>query len=90
MMGRHQRIDSFTIKDNYIIDAVFQNGERRYYDVKPLVKRDMFSAFCDNPALFRMAKLIHSGLAIAWSDEVDIASDEIYYNGAGIPTPELL
>jgi hypothetical protein len=85
--SRHNRIKSFDLCDDFKISATFQNGENKTYSLKPLLNRNIFSVFATNPAFFNNATLSHGGLAITWSDEVDIASDEIYYNGVEVEAP---
>jgi hypothetical protein len=82
--SRHNRIKDFKLHDGFRISATFQNGENKTYSLKPLLNRNIFSVFATNPAFFKNATLNHGGLAITWSDEVDIASDEIYYNGVEV------
>lgn len=62
----------------------FANGEIKQYDVKPLMtKWDQFSALEDEQ-LFRMVKIDAGGYGISWNDELDLACNELWENGASV------
>ncbi|MDR1292849.1 MAG: DUF2442 domain-containing protein [Clostridiales Family XIII bacterium] len=64
------------------LSAMFENGERRIYDVAPLIPRwPAFRPLEDVPGLFEVARTDMGGLGVVWNDEIDIASDEIWENG---------
>lgn len=60
----------------------FQNGEQRQYDVKPLLdKWEPFKTLVTTVGLFEQVKVDTGGYGISWNDEIDLACDELYYNG---------
>jgi hypothetical protein len=63
----------------------FQNGEQKQYDVKPLLdKWEPFKALGSTIGLFEQVKVDTGGYGISWNDEIDLACDELYYNGIPI------
>ena len=76
------KINSVTPLHDYKIRAVFVSGDIRIYDTKPLQSR--FTAFNDLTnikGLFELVKVDESGLGIVWNENIDLSSDEIWYNG---------
>lgn len=68
--------------DDYRLLVIFENGEIKNYDVKPLfnkweVFRDLFSIH----GLFKQVKVDEGGYGISWNDEIDLSCNELYYNG---------
>ncbi len=53
----------------------FENGERRRFDVKPLLDRRPFDRL-KNPGLFAMAKVDYG--TVAWPGNIDIAPETLY------------
>ncbi|MDR1089229.1 MAG: DUF2442 domain-containing protein [Coriobacteriales bacterium] len=68
------------------IFVTFTDGKARIYDVGALVdKIPAFERLCSNQDLFYKSRPERSGLAVIWDDYFDLASDEIYLNGAETP-----
>jgi len=66
----------------FALKAVFQNGEGRVYAVSRLFGEiPEFKAFTAMPGLFEQASVDPTGCAVVWNDELDLASEEIYFNG---------
>ena len=64
------------------LSVSFLNGEKRVYDVKPLfAKWDSFNTLKIVKGLFEQVKVDQGGYGISWNDELDLACDELYYNG---------
>lgn len=65
--------------ENYCILAEFENGEKRVYDIKPLLERAVFSPL-KNIELFNSVYIEYG--AVTWKDyngnEIDICSDKLY------------
>ena len=68
------------LKD-YILEVTFENGEIKYYDIKPLFNK--WSAFQDleNKHLFEQVKVDTKGYGISWNDDIDLSCNELYNNG---------
>lgn len=66
---------------NQILKASFEDGTVKNYDMKPLFdKWPQFRQLCDD-TLFYSVKVDQGGYGISWNDELDLACDELYYNG---------
>lgn len=62
--------------DDYKLFIVFDNGEKRIYDAKPLIKGSWFGKLCDK----KLFNTIHIAAAsVEWADGQDVAPDELYY-----------
>lgn len=71
--------------EEYRLLAVFDNGEIKTYDVKPLFEKwEAFQALRTIPYLFDQVHIDAGGYGISWNDEVDLSCDEIYYNGVAV------
>ncbi|MDL2264218.1 DUF2442 domain-containing protein [Synergistaceae bacterium OttesenSCG-928-I11] len=60
---------------DYTMLVTFANGEKRLYDARPLLEKDIYSPL-KNAALFMSAKV--DGDSIVWNDELDIAPEHLY------------
>ena len=50
-------------------------------------KYPMFLPLKDHPGLFTSVEVDVGGYGVIWNDEIDIACDELFYNGKTIQTP---
>ena len=66
-----------TPKENYMLDIVFDNGEKRQFDVKPYIKGSWYGKLRDL-SYFKDVKI--DGFTVTWADGQDICPDELYYN----------
>ena len=73
---RPKAIDVKPLK-NYMLEIVFDNGEKKQFDVKPYLKYKLFKDL-ENEEVFRKVKI--AGLSIEWENGADICPDELYYN----------
>ena len=65
--------------------VVFQNGDARRYDVKPLIgKWAPFSALQTVTGLFQQVRVDQGGYGIVWNDELDLSCDELWANGVPV------
>lgn len=63
----------------------FENGEKKKYNVKPLLKKwEPFKALESTKGLFNQVKVDSGGYGISWNDEIDLSCNELYENGAKI------
>ena len=72
---RPKAIDVKPLK-NYMLEIVFDNGEKKIFDVKPYLKFEPFKEL-ENEKEFRKVKI--AGLSIEWENGADICPDELYY-----------
>jgi hypothetical protein len=63
--------------ENYILLIEFDNGEIKYFDVKPYLEHKVFEELKEKSE-FNKVKI--SGLSIEWSNGADICPDELYNN----------
>ena len=68
--------------DNLCLLVDFENGEKKIYDVKPLLNKwSSFQTLIQRHELFEQVKVDQGGYGISWNDDVDLSCDELYYNG---------
>ena len=73
---RPKAIDVKVLKD-YELEILFDNKERKTFDVKPYFKFKIFKELKDMDE-FNTVKI--SGLSIEWDNGADICPDELYNN----------
>jgi hypothetical protein len=77
-----RKIKEITPLPDMRLRAIFDGGETIYYDVKPLIDRwPVFRSLVDIPELFPLVHIEANGYGVAWNDEIDLSSDEIWENG---------
>jgi hypothetical protein len=77
------KIHHVTATENYQLLVVFENNEKRQYDVKPLLNNQMFAAL-KNVAFFKNVKIEQGGYAVSWNEDIDISEYELWRNGCSI------
>lgn len=76
-------VSSVKPNPDYTLSVEFENGEKRLYDVKPLFSKwPVFQQLRENN-LFQSVKN-DGGYGIVWNGDIDLACDELYYNGSRI------
>ncbi len=73
------------ILEDYQLEILFNNGERRIFDVNPYFK---FKLFRDLTNKKEFAKVKASGLSIRWDNGADICPEELYKNSKPIDMEE--
>ena len=73
---RPKAIDVKPLK-NYMLEIIFDNGEKKQFDVKTYLKFKPFKEL-ENEKEFRKVRI--AGLSIEWENGADICPDELYYN----------
>lgn len=70
------------------LSVQFSEGVTKIYDVKPLLNKwPAFSALIEQPGLFEGAYVSPGGYGVIWNDDIDLACDELYFNGEVVSTP---
>ena len=64
-------------ENNYILLLEFDNGEKKFFDVKPYIKGIWFNEL-NNLAYFN--RVHTNGFNIRWPNGQDICPDDLYYN----------
>lgn len=82
------KVKSVTPLPNYKLLIHFADGVAKQYDVKPLFESmEDFKAFQMIPGLFEQVIADPGGYGISWNDDLDLACDELWANGAQVTTP---
>jgi hypothetical protein len=61
--------------DDYRLEVVFENSERRIFDVKPYLQRVVFARL-QNCATFQAARVVAG--SVGWPGGVDLSYDTLY------------
>lgn len=69
------------VLENYQLEILFDNKQRKIFDVKPYFKFKIFKEL-KNVNKFNNVKI--SGLSIEWDNGADICPDELYNNSKEI------
>lgn len=67
--------------EGYKLLIVFDNGEKRIFDVNPYMNHKVFAEL-KNKEIFKTVKV--GGLSIEWINGADICPDELYNNSIPI------
>ena len=62
-------------QNDFMLDIIFENGERRVFDLKPYLLKGVFTRL-QNPALFRAARVVAG--SVEWPGELDLSYDTLY------------
>ena len=77
----HHIISEVHPLSNYRLLAIFDSGEKKIYDVKPLFDwKDIFKKLKENE-LFYGVYVDTGGYGVSWNDQIDLSSDEIWNSG---------
>lgn len=79
---KFHRVKNITPLPDLFLLAEFEDGSVKKYDVKPLTQEiPVFQMLDYVHGLFNQVHVDAGGYGIAWNDEIDLSSDELYYNG---------
>ena len=62
---------------NYELLITFKNGEKKVFDMKPLLSSPLFAPL-ENRSLFNAAKA--DGMCVYWNEDIDLCPDIVYTN----------
>ncbi len=63
--------------EDYKLLVTFENGEKKVYDVKPLIRGDWFGKLKD----MNVFNTVHiGGISVEWEEGQDVCPDDLYYN----------
>lgn len=62
-------------KNRNQLELVFENGERRIFDIAPYLNKGVFTRL-QNPSIFQMAQVIAG--SVEWPGEIDLSYDTLY------------
>ena len=84
MLNYLKRIE---LKENLIIISEFNDGRITSYDLKNLIDEiPVYNDLLNDESLYNAGHLPPDGSGIIWNDDIDIAAEELYYNGILIET----
>lgn len=63
---------------DFSLEAVFANGERRRFDMKPYLSYPAFSPLAETNC-FLKARVANG--TVVWTDEIDLSPDTLYLRG---------
>ena len=69
--------------DQRQLELLFENGERRIFDVSQYLNRGMFRRL-QNPAIFHLARVVAG--SVEWPGEIDLSYDTLYLESQLIQT----
>ena len=68
--------------NNYILEATFQDGSIRIFDMKSEIEsKSYYAPLKQDPELFGKVRPTETGSAVFWTDEIDMASEWIWDHG---------
>jgi hypothetical protein len=78
-------LDVISVKslDDHTLELVFENGERRIFDMKPFFDNQPFAKLQNSPLFFKAS--VHYG-TVAWPGNIDIAPETLWFRSEPIPT----
>ena len=76
------KVKSVSPLADYRLLVHFQDGAQKHYDIKPLFKKwPPFTSLQTIKGLFPLVMVEPGGYAVSWNDDLDLACDELYFNG---------
>lgn len=68
-------VKTVTPLPEYRLLLCFENGEERFFDVKPYLDKGVFVRL-QNPSAFKLAKVVAG--SVEWPGEIDLSYDTLY------------
>jgi hypothetical protein len=65
--------------NNFEIVLSYTTGERKLYDVKPLIKGSFYGRLQD-PEYFKQVTVFNDGWNVGWPEGQDLGTDDLYQN----------
>lgn len=78
------KIRSVTPLDDFILRVEFCEGVTKTYDIKQLFNKFKVFNKLKNNNLFYKVKVDKGGYAVIWNKEIDLACDDLFYDGITI------
>ena len=79
----YPKVQAVRAVDRHTLLVVFDNADKRLYDVEPLLEKEAFFPL-RNFAFFKNVQVDSSGYAVYWNDEIDLSEFELWTNGKSI------
>lgn len=68
-------VTSVITREDYTLDLVFENGERRIFDMKPFLDKKPFVKLSNSPLFFKAS--VQYG-TVVWPGNIDIAPETLW------------
>lgn len=68
---------SVIAKQDYILEIIFDNQEKKIFDVKPYLEDEYFAPLKKMDCFYSVRT---NELTVEWDGEIDICPDELYFN----------
>ncbi|MDX8392991.1 MAG: DUF2442 domain-containing protein [Mariprofundales bacterium] len=78
------KIENAIPLDDHTLFIVFDNSDKRKYDIFPLLSKSMFEPL-KNPVFFRAFSIEKGGYAITWNENIDLSEYELWNHGQAMP-----
>ena len=79
-------VKSVRPQENYCLLLIFENGEKRIFDLKPYLDKGVFTRL-KNVAEFKTARVV-SG-SVEWHGEIDLSYDTLYLASVPVKTSKV-
>ena len=80
----YPKVKSASALDDHTLVVVFDNYEKKKYDITPLLNKEMFAPL-KNPSFFRAVQVEQGGYAVVWNNSIDISEYELWSHGQAMP-----
>jgi hypothetical protein len=77
-------VKSVSPLDDHLLAVVFENGERRVFDIRPYLRLGVFAQL-RNRAIFRAARVVAG--SVEWPGEIDLSYDTLYLESQPLTAP---
>jgi len=77
--GREQllpRVAEVEVQPEFVLLLTFNNGEKKTFDVKPLLTQTVYTPLC---SIFDSARVEYG--TVVWPGDIDISPDKLYLQG---------
>ena len=82
MKKMNPKVKSVRPLPGYKLDLVFENGQRRLFDLTPYLEMGVFKQLKD-PSQFQSARAVAG--SVEWTGGVDLSYDTLYLEGKPLP-----
>lgn len=81
-------IRTLTLVKDYTVIAHFKNGDVKQYDFWPVINRlNGLKPLAEDYELFKQLHLDPGGYGVIWNDDLDLASEDLWYDGVDVESP---
>lgn len=77
------RITTFKILSDTLIAINFDNGITKHFDFAHKMTQPLYAPL-KNKALFQACRIEPGGVALSWTDDIDISEHELWMDGVPI------